>query len=117
MVGYRIPVSLPHMLPLVQSVARVEGDIRLCYYPSMAYQPRTRTNIVVEFQTFIKHTELELRSLFDSIDRNHDGTLDYDEVALAFRQAGLTVSNAKLQSFFGHIDSNNDGRLSFEEWR
>lgn len=72
---------------------------------------------IIEFKTFVKHTDLELRSLFDSIDRNHDGTLDYEEVALAFRQAGLIVSNAKLRSFFEHIDKNHDGHLTFEEWR
>jgi len=70
-----------------------------------------------EFQTFVKHTERELLLLFDSIDRNHDGSLDKDEIASAFRQAGLTVSNAKLDSFFDKIDTNHDGHLSFEEWR
>jgi solute carrier family 25 (mitochondrial phosphate transporter), member 23/24/25/41 len=70
-----------------------------------------------EFQAFVKHTEEELRYMFEAIDSNHDGSLDRSELQRAFRKAGLTVSNAKLDQFFETVDTNHDGRVSFEEWR
>jgi solute carrier family 25 phosphate transporter 23/24/25/41 len=66
---------------------------------------------------FVKQTELELRAMFESIDVDHNGTLDRKELQQAFRKAGLTVSNSKLDNFFDTVDTNNDGVVSFEEWR
>lgn len=65
----------------------------------------------------MKNTEVELRQLFQNIDRNRDGRLEKSELQQAFRHAGLTVSNRKLDSFFEQVDTNNDGSVSFEEWR
>jgi hypothetical protein len=70
-----------------------------------------------EFHAFMKQTEKELWSLFESIDRNHDGTLDRDELRAAFQSAGLAVSSAKLDRFFAKVDANHDGSVSYEEWR
>jgi solute carrier family 25 (mitochondrial phosphate transporter), member 23/24/25/41 len=70
-----------------------------------------------EFHTFVKHMEDELYALFESIDRNHDGSLERSELRAAFRRAGLTVSNRKLEEFIDAIDANHDGMVSFEEWR
>jgi solute carrier family 25 phosphate transporter 23/24/25/41 len=61
--------------------------------------------------------EDELLALFESVDRNHDGTLDRQELQVAFRRAGLTVSNRKLDEFIDAMDVNHDGLLTFEEWR
>jgi Ca2+-binding EF-hand superfamily protein len=113
MAGYHTPVSS-------DSTSSTEWRLRVAQTETWSFVLMTCTSANgchIEFKAFIKHTELELRSLFDSIDRNHDGSLDYEEVADAFRQAGLRVSSAKLKSFFNHIDTNNDGRLDFEEWR
>ena len=65
----------------------------------------------------MKQTEKQLRTLFDSIDRNHDGSLDKSEIQAACRGAGLLVSNRKLDQFFDTVDVNNDGIVTFEEWR
>ncbi|KAK5098287.1 hypothetical protein LTS08_006420 [Lithohypha guttulata] len=70
-----------------------------------------------EFRTFIEHAENELYQLFDSIDRDHSGSLDKDELRQAFARSGIVVSNSKIDQFFDEIDSNHDGRISFEEWR
>lgn len=66
---------------------------------------------------FVEHTEKELRQLFESIDRDHNGELDKDELKLAFRRAGLAISSAKLDQFFNEVDVNHDGVISFDEWR
>jgi solute carrier family 25 phosphate transporter 23/24/25/41 len=58
-----------------------------------------------------------LLALFSSIDHNHDGKLDKQELQAAFSRAGLAVPNSKLDTFFSEVDKNNDGTISFEEWR
>jgi solute carrier family 25 phosphate transporter 23/24/25/41 len=70
-----------------------------------------------EFRSFVKQTEQELWSLFERIDRNHDGKLDRDELQAAVKTAGVNVSSTKLQRFFDEVDANHDGTVTFEEWR
>ncbi|KAL9603229.1 MAG: hypothetical protein Q9179_002268 [Wetmoreana sp. 5 TL-2023] len=70
-----------------------------------------------EFRAFVEQTEKELLKLFKSIDRDHNGQLDKNELKLAFTRAGLAVPNSKLDQFFSEVDTNSDGVISFEEWR
>lgn len=70
-----------------------------------------------EFRVFVDHTERELWQLFESIDRDHNGSLDKAELRAAFSRAGLAISSAKLDQFFEEVDTNHDGEISFEEWR
>ena len=81
--------------------------------------PRTCTDRIFcsEFQVFVEHAERELWQLFESIDRDHNGELDKDELRAAFTRAGLAVSSAKLDQFFDEVDVNHDGVISFDEWR
>jgi solute carrier family 25 phosphate transporter 23/24/25/41 len=73
--------------------------------------------VATEFRVFVEHAERELWQLFESIDRDHNGSLDKDELRAAFSKAGLAISNAKLDSFFDEVDVNHDGVISFDEWR
>lgn len=70
-----------------------------------------------EFRVFVEHAEKELWQLFESIDRDHNGSLDKDELRAAFSKAGLAIPNSKLDQFFDQVDANHDGSISFEEWR
>lgn len=70
-----------------------------------------------EFRNFVERTEKELFSLFHSIDRDHNGKLDKEELKAAFKRAGLTVPNSKLDQFFAEVDENHDGYITFDEWR
>ncbi|KAK4574468.1 hypothetical protein LTR86_001309 [Recurvomyces mirabilis] len=70
-----------------------------------------------EFDRFCIETERQLRTLFDSMDRDHNGKLDKNELASAFDRAGVLVSNARLDRFFTYIDKNHDGNIDFSEWR
>lgn len=65
----------------------------------------------------MKHAESELKSLFESIDRDHNGKLDKEELRAAFTGAGIPITSARLDEFFTSVDSNHDGVISFEEWR
>jgi solute carrier family 25 (mitochondrial phosphate transporter), member 23/24/25/41 len=81
-------------------------------------QPSSKLlTIGAEFKVFVEHAEKELWQLFESIDRDHNGELDKDELKSAFRRAGLAISNAKLDQFFDEVDVNHDGVISFDEWR
>lgn len=70
-----------------------------------------------EFVKFCDQTEKELWTLFQSIDRDHNGNLDKAELSQAFDRAGVGVSNARLDRFFSYIDKNHDGKIDFPEWR
>ncbi|EOO00441.1 putative calcium dependent mitochondrial carrier protein [Phaeoacremonium minimum UCRPA7] len=70
-----------------------------------------------EFRVFVEAAERQLLLLFRSIDRDHDGKLNRDELRSAFQRAGLTVPLRRLAGFFDEIDMNNDGYISFDEWR
>jgi solute carrier family 25 (mitochondrial phosphate transporter), member 23/24/25/41 len=65
----------------------------------------------------VEHTEKQLLALFQSIDRDHNGKLDKEELRAAFKKAGLTVPSRKLDQFFSEVDTNHDGVISFDEWR
>ena len=79
--------------------------------------PRKATEFSPEFRVFVEHAEAELWQLFKTIDRDHSGRLDKNELRIAFKRAGISIEDAKLASFFDRIDANNDGSISFEEWR
>lgn len=70
-----------------------------------------------EFVKFCDETERSLWTLFQSIDRDHNGNLDKSELSQAFERSGVAVSNARLDRFFGYIDKNHDGKIDFPEWR
>ena len=73
--------------------------------------------MTLEFRTFVEHTENELWLLFKSIDRDHNGKIDKDELRHAISKAGLVVDNSKLERFFDEVDTNHDGTITFDEWR
>lgn len=58
-----------------------------------------------------------MRQLFESIDRDHNGAIDKDELRAAFANAGIIISNAKFDEFFERMDTNHDGVISYNEWR
>ncbi|KAH7311645.1 mitochondrial carrier domain-containing protein [Stachybotrys elegans] len=70
-----------------------------------------------EFRTFVEEAERQLYVLFKLIDKDGNGKLDKRELQVAFKTAGLTVSNRRLSEFFEDMDRNNDGYVTFEEWR
>jgi len=70
-----------------------------------------------EFRTFVEAAEKQLLMLFRSIDKDHDGRLDRDELRAAFQRAGLVVPARSLTQFFDEMDMNHDGFISFDEWR
>ncbi|KAE8422087.1 mitochondrial carrier domain-containing protein [Aspergillus pseudocaelatus] len=70
-----------------------------------------------QFRTFVDQTEQGLWQLFQTIDRNHNGEIDKNELKAAFSNADVTVSSAKLDAFFADVDTNSDGVITYPEWR
>lgn len=95
--------------PFLQLPVLVRGAYALTF--------RSLLMLVSEFRAFINHTESGLWQMFQSIDRNHNGEIDKNELRTAFSQSGVTVSSAKLDNFFAEVDKNNDGVISYAEWR
>ncbi|KAK9381016.1 mitochondrial carrier domain-containing protein [Kockiozyma suomiensis] len=70
-----------------------------------------------EFLDFVERTEEHLWNLFQSVDKDHNGKLDKQDVAAALESSGLSVSASRLDQFFNSMDANNDNSISFNEWR
>ncbi|EME40444.1 hypothetical protein DOTSEDRAFT_74125 [Dothistroma septosporum NZE10] len=70
-----------------------------------------------EFCRFCTSTEKELWQLFQTIDKDHSGALDRNDLQSAFERAGVAVSGARLDRFFSYIDKDHNGTIDFSEWR
>lgn len=62
-----------------------------------------------------------LRSIFDTIDRNKDDGISFDELRQTLRQGGNAMQHAyfsvsKISELFKKYDKNRDGTLSFDEF-
>lgn len=60
--------------------------------------------------------EARLRRIFDQMDTNGNGEIDFNELQSALETIGLTVPEATLRSFFDFIDIDHDGVINFEEF-
>ncbi|KAI1320757.1 mitochondrial carrier [Xylariaceae sp. FL0255] len=69
-----------------------------------------------EFRVWVEAAERHLFHLFRSIDRDHNGKLDPDELRAAIHKQGLAVPQRRLDKFFENIDHNSDGFITYEEW-
>lgn len=70
-----------------------------------------------EFKTFIAGGDIELRKVFDSVDTDHSGHIDKEEMKAALVEAGIVVDDVLLDAFFQRVDRNNDGGMGFARWR
>lgn len=91
---------------------KIQYDGTLC-----AWLEETKLTRAIEFRAFVQRADRKLFELFHNVDKNGDGKVDLKELQIAFRTAGLTVSNARLAEFFNDMDCNNDGYVTFGEWR
>lgn len=57
-----------------------------------------------------------LRELFDSLDENQDGVLQFNEVKNGFASLGVQLTDEELHELFTQADGNGDEVLQFEEF-
>ena len=57
-----------------------------------------------------------IRELFDSLDKNHDGVLQRNEVEEGFKELSIDISPEELNRIFEEADANKDEVLQYEEF-
>jgi calcium-dependent protein kinase len=58
----------------------------------------------------------ELKKVFQSMDLNNDGMLNYNEIKTAFQKYFGVVSEVKINKIIEEMDNNSDGIISYEEF-
>ena len=62
------------------------------------------------------NSESKLRELFDSIDLDHGGTIDKDELKVALTSAGKTLSDSQMARMMEAADADANGEIDFAEF-
>ena len=58
----------------------------------------------------------ELKKVFQTMDLNNDGMLNYNEIKTAFQKYFGVVSEVKINKIIEEMDNNSDGIISYEEF-
>ncbi|CAM8898560.1 unnamed protein product [Rhodiola kirilowii] len=70
-----------------------------------------------EFRQYMDDKELELYSIFQGIDVEHNGSISPEELLDALNRAGVEIDDNELAHFVDRVDKDNNGVITFEEWR
>lgn len=70
-----------------------------------------------EFKRYMDDKELELYTIFQAIDVEHNGCILPEELWDALVRAGIDIDDEELARFVEHVDKDNNGIITFEEWR
>ncbi|EGG15839.1 EF-hand domain-containing protein [Cavenderia fasciculata] len=71
-----------------------------------------------EFTHYIERNLISLKKIFNELDTDKSGTLDFQEIEQSINKLGLKLySDQELVRLFHRIDSNKDNRIDFNEWR
>uniref|UniRef100_A0A7N1A4A6 EF-hand domain-containing protein n=1 Tax=Kalanchoe fedtschenkoi TaxID=63787 RepID=A0A7N1A4A6_KALFE len=70
-----------------------------------------------EFRQYMDDKELELYSIFQAIDVEHNGSIQPEELLDALNRAGIEIKDDELANFVDRVDKDNNGVITFEEWR
>ena len=61
-------------------------------------------------------TEAELTQIFQKIDLDQSGEIDAEELDVALKAAGLTLTNLEIKSMVAAADLNGNGKVSLSEF-
>ena len=62
-----------------------------------------------------KHTEAQLKEMFDALDTDKSGFIDLDELHDALNKGGKSVSRKECKDILNRVDMNDDDKISFAE--
>jgi len=62
------------------------------------------------------HSQEALRKVFDSFDKDKNGSIDIGEIKALAKELGHEITDSDVQKIFSEIDTNKDGKISFEEF-
>lgn len=60
--------------------------------------------------------EEKLKEKFNELDKDGDGTLDFDELSGLLKKGNPNFKNNEIQKLYNKCDTNHDGRVSFDEF-
>jgi len=59
----------------------------------------------------------DVEAVFNSFDKNQDGSLDRDEIKEALEAAGRPADDATVDKSMEALDTNKDGKVSLKEFK
>lgn len=68
-------------------------------------------------EEMLEEAHMQAEAVFDQIDTNGSGTLDFDEVLQNIRSSGVDVSEEKARHIFDDLDINKDGKVTLLEFK
>ena len=71
---------------------------------------------LMDRQTKDMSQEDELRERFKLFDKDGNGLIDRDELAIALQQLGEKLSEEEIDEMLEDCDTNGDGMIDFEEF-
>ncbi|KAL7575586.1 hypothetical protein ACA910_020157 [Epithemia clementina (nom. ined.)] len=92
------------LTPLLAELAALVAD----------FLETSEDNIIEEARSSRKMHQDVAEELFDKIDKDNSGTIEYNELRIALRERGL--SPFSVAEIFESFDANSDGSISREEW-
>lgn len=66
--------------------------------------------------TVHQNTREELAEAFRAIDRNHDGTIDVEELERLMGATGFGLADVNISDIFGEVDKDGSGKIDLEEF-
>lgn len=57
----------------------------------------------------------DVEKYFDTLDTNHDGFVDEEELTNALSSAGVPVTPALVKQIITQVDTSKDGKISLDE--
>jgi hypothetical protein len=67
--------------------------------------------------TFKEIVANDVEAVFNSFDKNQDGSLDRDEIKEALEAAGRPADDATVDKSMEALDTNKDGKVSLKEFK
>lgn len=71
-----------------------------------------------EFKTYFQRAELEIKSAFDRLDKDHNGYLTRTDLKMYLEDTlNIKASNRDFEDFYKNLDKDQDGLVDYKEWR
>lgn len=88
---------------------------------SLYFREKRRVTFM-EFEAGLLNNEFfrdsdRLYTLFSYLDTDQSGTLDFNDISLAYRRFGVTLHKDKIETMIKECDFDTDGKIDYEEFR
>lgn len=114
-------VSLQEMNINISNYKRIqqmesEKDITILHGGLGGVQRYTpQTSVLKVLSKFLKEHKIDLEGALRQQDKDHSGSLQHEEVKLAFKEAGLRLTNRQIDTLVEEIDVTHSGSIKWED--